>query len=257
MRTTAYKQITKKVLTIAACAFVLMSGNVKAQNSYRIKTKVLTQTTSKMTMYEVKEEHLTQFRKTLKDYVLGALKSEDNIMAEAFYEQKKPNVLWLIERWNDTKQAQEFSKNAESKALEALSKKALLKPFKNYSIKDLEPLTKEQWRKTAKTEDAQLVIMLFVDAKKGTQQNFKDKYKIAMPQFRSEPGVITYQLSEIEGDETQFVTYEKFKSNDAFQYHLNFPPIKPVLEFLETSIKNPPFQNGLHNLIEFAPLTRE
>lgn len=41
--------------------------------------------------------------------------------------------------------------------------------------------------KNFKKEDNQLVIMLFVDGKKGTEQHFKDTYHIAMPQFRSEP----------------------------------------------------------------------
>jgi quinol monooxygenase YgiN len=99
--------------------------------------------------------------------------------------------------------------------------------------------------------------MLFVDAKPGTQQNFRDTYHIAMPQFRSEPGVVTYQLSEIDGDGTHFVTFEKFRSPDAFQYHLNFPPIQPVIDYLNTSIQEQPFQKGLHTLIEFAPMTRE
>ncbi|MTH15604.1 antibiotic biosynthesis monooxygenase family protein [Flavobacterium sp. LC2016-01] len=256
MKTTAFKSINKKIIA-SINVLVLMTVTAKAQNSITVKTKVLNETISKMTMYEVKEGEQTQLRKVLSDYVVNAIASKENIMAEAFYEEKKPNILWLIERWNSKKELEKFSKKTQAKSLETLVEKSLLKPAKTYYVKDLEPLTKEQWRTTSKKEDNQLVIMLFVDAKKGTQQNFKDTYHIAMPQFRSEPGVVTYQLSEIEGDDTQFVTYEKFRSNDAFQYHLNFPPIKPVIEYLETSIKSQPFQNGLHNLIEFAPLTRE
>ncbi|SDF60570.1 hypothetical protein SAMN04487996_111252 [Dyadobacter soli] len=60
--------------------------------------------------------------------------------------------------------------------------------------------------------------MLFVDAKSGTQQQFRDLYYKAMPHFRAEAGVITYQLSEIEGRDAQFV---------------------------------------LHTLLEIAPMTRE
>jgi len=78
-----------------------------------------------------------------------------------------------------------------------------------------------------------------------------------MPQFRSEPGVINYQLSQLEEDGTQFVTYEKFRNEDAFQYHLNFPPIQPVIDYLNTSIKKQPFETGLHRLIEFAPVIRQ
>lgn len=254
MKTTAYNLTSKKILATTAFLFMLMTENSKAQNSDQTAQNELT---SKMTMYEVKEGNADQFRKVLSDYVSNALVSKDNIMAEAFFEQNKPNVLWLIERWNGKKQLENFSKSKQAKSLQVLEKMSLINPHKTFYVNDLEPLTKEQWRKTAKKEDQQLVIMLFVDAKNGTQQNFKDTYHIAMPQFRSEPGVVTYQLSEIEGDDTQFVTYEKFRSDDAFQYHLKFPPIQPVIEYLQTNIKNPPFQNGLHNLIEFAPLTRE
>jgi quinol monooxygenase YgiN len=78
-----------------------------------------------------------------------------------------------------------------------------------------------------------------------------------MPKFRSEPGVVTYQLSQLKSDPTQFLTYEKFRSDAAFQYHLKFPPIEPVIKYLRTSIKQPPFEKGLHNLIEFAPGYRQ
>lgn len=231
--------------------------SAKAVGEAVLEQLTIVEMTSKITRYEVKDEYLDPFKKTLSDYVFYALASKENIMAEALYEQNKPNILWLIERWNSKNQLDDFHKGTQAKALEFLTKKALKNSPKVYYVKDLEPLTKEQWRTTSKKEDNQLIIMLFVDAKKGTQQNFKDTYHIAMPQFRSEPGVVTYQLSEIDGDDTQFVTYEKFRSDDAFQYHLSFPPIKPILEYLQTSIKQPPFQNGLHNLIEFAPMKRD
>jgi len=212
---------------------------------------------SRITRYDLKAGRAETFRKVLGDYIIHALANKDNIMAEAYYEQDKPSVLWLIERWKNKEISNTFYKGAQGKAIIALSKKALEHPVTVYNIKDLEPLTKEQWRKTSKKEDNQIVVMLFVDAKIGTQQNFKHTYHIAMPQFRSEPGVVTYQLSEIEDDSPRFVTYEKFRGPDAFQYHLNFPPIQPVIDYLNTSIQEQPFQKGLHTLIEFAPLTRE
>lgn len=227
---------------------LLCSLRVTAQQLHPPKPPAV----ARLSRYELKPGYLAPFRKTLSDYVTLALTRESNIMAEAHYEQEDTTVLWLIERWNSREDMEQLSKTAIS-----LDEAALAKPARIYMVTDLEPLTQQQWRRTTKTEDQQLTIMLFVDTKEGSQQHFKTIYHQAMPQFRSEPGVVTYQLSEIEGDNTLFVTYEKFRSKDAFSYHLNFPPIRPVVQFLETSIKNPPFQQGLHNLIEFAPLTRE
>lgn len=242
MITKAKLTVSKKVLGIFTVLFSLQSTLASAQNE-----------TAKITRYEVKEQHQEKFQKAISEYVQKSLSNESNIMSEAYFEQNNKTVIWLFERWT-SKTA--LDKN-NSKSIKELVKTALVKPEKIIYVKDLEPLTKEQWRRTSKKEDNQLTIMLFVDAKVGTEKNFMEVYHTAMPQFRSEPGVVTYQLSQLDNDKTQFVTFEKFRSNDAFQYHLNFPPIQPVIDYLNTSIKKQPFQDGIHNLIEFAPLIRE
>ncbi|MBT1687628.1 putative quinol monooxygenase [Dawidia soli] len=212
---------------------------------------------ARLTRYDVKPDYQTAFRNVVRDYVSHSLGRESNVLSEAYYEQEDPSVLWIIERWIDKVALEKAGKSVESRAIESLAKTALLKPAKRIDVKDLEPLSKQQWRSVVRKTDDPITVMLFVDAKAGTEQKFMAVYHTAMPQFRREPGVIAYQLSQLEGDSTQFVTYEKFRSEDAFQYHLKFPPIQPVIDYLHTSIKKQPFQAGLHKLIEFAPLTRE
>lgn len=207
---------------------------------------------SKMTKYEIKKGQEASARKVISDYVTEAIADNRNIMAEAYFEKENQSVLWLFERWENKTAFENFGKSKAAKALQSLGK-----PAETYFVKDLMPLTRQQWRTPARKADDPLVIMLFVDGKAGTQGDFKRTYHEAMPQFRSEPGVITYQLSELENDGTRFVTFEKFRSQAAFDYHLNFPPIRPVIDYLNTRIENPPFQNGLHTMIEFAPMTRE
>jgi quinol monooxygenase YgiN len=236
---------------------------VKGQQSEKVAYQPLPEQRStedyvaRLTRYEVKPDYQEQFCKALSQYVVHSMAMKSNIMSEAYYEQENATVLWLIERWKNREALAHGNAGKQFKDIEALAKKALSQPSKILYAVDLEPLSKEQWRKTAKKEDNPLTVMLFIDAKSGTQETFKNVYHIAMPQFRSEPGVVTYQLSQLEGDGTRFVTYEKFRSNEAFQYHLKFPPIQPVIDYLNTSIRRQPFQDGLHNLIEFAPLSRE
>lgn len=242
------------VLTLLLTA-ALHSHPAKAQKAVP-EPLINNEVIGRLTRYELKPGH-QELHQALTDYVMYAMAKEGNIMAEAYYEQNDTAVLWLIERWTNRSELDKFCLGAQAKAIGVLGKQALAKKVETYYVKDLEPISKAAWRRTAKTDDRPLTIMLFVDGKAGTQENFKRTYHIAMPQFRGEPGVVTYQLSQVQGDDTRFVTYEKFRSEDAFQYHLAFPPIKPVLNYLETSIKKQPFQAGLHNLIEFAPLTRE
>lgn len=215
------------------------------------------QVIGRLTRYAVKPIHQENFRSALSNYVSQALTKEGNIQAEAYYEQDDQSVLWLIERWKDRNVLERFGNSLPSRAIASLESKALSNKVTTYLVTDLEPLPKPQWRRAARAEDHPLTVMLFVDSKEGTQDDFKATYHLAMPPFRSQPGVVTYQLSQMQGDDTKFFTYEKFRSPEAFQDHLNFPPIKPVIAYLQTSIKKKPFQTGLHTLVEFAPLTRE
>jgi quinol monooxygenase YgiN len=222
--------------------FTVSTAHLQAQDNAVVR----------LTRYEVKAEQQAAFRTSATAYIRHTQHASGNILSEGYYEQDTPTVLWLIERWSNKQDLDNAAKSAPFKDLETLSQKALAKPAKVIYAKDLEPLSKQQWRAVAKKEDQPLVIMLFVDSKPGTEGDFKKVYHTAMPQFRSEPGVINYQLSQLEGDGTQFVTYEKFRNEDAFQYHLKFPPIQPVIDYLHTSIKQQPFQSGLHRLIGFA-----
>ncbi|HTI89949.1 MAG TPA: antibiotic biosynthesis monooxygenase [Puia sp.] len=209
-----------------------------------------------LTRYEVKKGYEKKFRDVICKYVRHAIANKSNVMAEAYYEQEDPSVLWVIERWSGKSGQENIRNGVKFKQIKLLSEKKLETPAKTIYVRDLEPIAKKEWRREPKEEDVPITIMLFVDCTAGTEGVFKEVYHTAMPQFRSEPGVINYQLSQLEDDSTQFVTYEKFRSEDAFQYHLKFLPIRPVIDYLNTSIKKQPFQTGLHRLIAFAPKKR-
>lgn len=249
MNLSAQVSISISWVLTTLCFFLNGPGTYAAAVVVELK---LTGTYVVITRYEIPEDAKEQITKALNTYVRQALGNENNIMAEVFQEQDHPSVLWLLERWNNKDEFEEFSQRTQVKETLKLPKTRFIQPVKTYYLKDLAPLSKSEWRKAPAKDDNPIVIMLFVDSKKGTENNFTKLYDTAMPIFRSEPGVITYGLSQFENDSTQFVTYEKFRNEDAFKYHLNFPPIQPILNYLNTSIKRHPFQTGLHRLV---PLT--
>lgn len=224
--------------------WLLLGGiYVKAQNTDSMEKVVV------LTRFEVQTNHGEEFRTLLGEYVKQAVGNKDNIMAEAYDEEGSPAVIWLIERWTGKQVLEKVRRSITGR----LSEEELVHAVKTINVRDLEPLSREEWRREPVKGDTPVTIMLFVDGREGTEGRFKDLYHTAMPLFRSEPGVINYQLSQLEEDSTQFVTYEKFRNEEAFQYHLNFPPIQPVIDYLNNSIKQLPFQAGLHRLIRFAP----
>jgi len=232
-------------ILLAVMLMVLSSTTVNAQISFRVRSLDNPHPIAVLTCYKVKKDYQQRFSEALYNYVLRARMSERNVMAAAYYEEQDPSILWVIERWGTRRQFERFSQNDRFSVVQRLTSVALLEPARVIYVKDLEPLSETEWNKMPAKEDDPITIMLFVDTKAGTEHIFKNVYHIAMPLFRTETGVIQYQLSQLEDDETQFVTYEKFRNEDAFQYHLQFPPIQPVIDYLNTSIKKPPFQNGL------------
>jgi len=218
----------------------------------RKKINASTETVGVLTRYDVKQGYQGKFREALGKYVEDASMKKTNIMAEGYYEQEHPSIHWVIERWSSKTELNKNRNGTNFKTVQHLSEGMLIQPAKTIFVKDLEPLSKDEWRRGPEKEDTPITIMLFVDSKPGTADLFKKVYHTAMPQFRAESGVINYQLSQLEEDSTQFVTYEKFRNEDSFQYHLKFPPIEPVIDYLNTNIKKQPFQRDLHRLIEFA-----
>ncbi|MEO6547783.1 MAG: antibiotic biosynthesis monooxygenase [Ferruginibacter sp.] len=253
MKTSMHLSFSINPIVLSIATMIASCGtNIKGEHS-AISNEIV----AKLTRYEVKPEHLETFRKALSDYVLFSLSEGSNILSEGYFEQENPAVLWVIERCSNRAELEKISNSSTAKVIASLSGNALAQTAKAMYAKDLEPLSKQQWRNVENKNDKPITIMLFVDSKAGTEENFKAAYHTAIPQFRSEPGVINYQLSQLEENSTQFVTYEKFRDEAAFQFHLKFPPIQPVIDYLLTNIKKQPFQNGLHRLIPFAQLKNE
>lgn len=215
------------------------------------------ETIGRLTRYQVKPEARETLRHALSNYVAQALTEKHNLQAEAYQERDDASVLWLIERWQSRNELEHFQHAASFRAIAALKGTVLEQEPVTHYVKDLEPLAKQQWRRAPRLDDQPITIMLFVDSKAGTQDEFKTIYHAAMPALRGQPGVVTYQLSQIENESAKFVTFEKFRSDAAFAAHLEFPATKTIVDYLLTKSERQPFQQGLHTLIEFAPLTRD
>lgn len=254
------KQWLAKIVTAAFVLFVV--SQLLANNKHIVaaaNTSALESTSQSdavaiaiVTKYHISTPNAQPLQKIASDYVRDAVKANGNIMAEAYNETSDAAALWLIERWTSESA---YEANKQSQAAQALVNAAntFTDSAEVIAVRDLEPISKQAWRKTPNQSDSPFTAMLFVSAQPGTQNVFADRYHIAMPKFRGEPGVVTYQLSQMVGDDTKFFTYEKFRNENALQAHLVFPPTQPILDYLHTSITNPPFENGLHKLVQFAP----
>lgn len=213
----------------------------------------MSHTFAKLRKHQIAQQHQDKLPDMLKNYLSNALKTDGNIMTEAYYEESSHNNIWLIERWEERISADQHEDSPWAKELNKVTS-----PQETFFLEDLDPLSKEVWRNAAETTgnaeqttSNPLTMLLFVHARQGTEEEFKQLFHEAMPQLRSTDGIVIYQLSQFLDNKTRFVTFEKFRDDAVFQAHLKYPLIVPIIQFLQTSIQDPPFESHFHRLIKF------
>lgn len=217
---------------------------MKMRRPWRLASN--TSITVVLTQYHVKISCQEKFLEALSEYTISSLRAAGNIMAEAFYEQGDACIMWTIERWDDQANYKNNRESAAAKEVGALTRTGLAAPVETIFMEDLELHSKQAGHNA-------ITIMLMVDVKDGTEDLFKSLNHEVMSSLRHKPGILTFQLSQVARHKTRFIIYKKFLNWDTFQYHLKDPVLGAVIEFLQTSIKEPPFEKGYHHLIQFAP----
>jgi len=206
-----------------------------------------------LTQYHVKKPFQHEFMEVLSRYIFNSLDANGNIMAEAYYEKGDFCIIWIIERWNNYSFYKNNKRSREAKAVDTLTKTGLVSPVEITFMKDFLQLTNDAGD-IFKAREQPVTLMLFVDVKTGTENHFRLINRMVMSVFQDEPGIIVFRLSQIICHKTKFIIFKKFRDWNAFQYHLKDPALKPLMTFLHTSIKEPPYEKGYHHLIQFAPL---
>ncbi|WP_309789679.1 putative quinol monooxygenase [Filimonas zeae] len=208
-----------------------------------------------LTHYQVKTCYHEQFTAMISMYVFNSLKATGNIMAAAYYEQGDVTVIWVMERWSNGALYEENRKSPAAEMVRVFTEAegAVLK--ERLYMRELEWFTRDSPRKALpETDEHPLVVMLFVDVKRGMAAQFIRMNRAAIPAIQMDAGLLTFQLSQVVKYNTRFVVYKKFYNRDALQNHLKSAAIVPVIRFLQSAVKEPPFERAYHHLIEFAPL---
>lgn len=207
-----------------------------------------------ITEYQTKTAYQHTFVEALSAYVDHAVRADGNIMSAAYYERGDICVMWVIERWNNYRCYSNNRSCREIKKIRALEKTGLIAAADTTFLKDLLSLSNHSMTIPSRSKDQPVTIMLLVDVKPGTENQFRAINETVMSVFRNEPGVLLFQLSNVIYEKTKFIVCKQFRDRDTFLYHLKDPAFQPVISFLQSSVKEHPYEKGYHHLIQFAPL---
>lgn len=209
-----------------------------------------------ISLYQAKATYQAELLQLLSEYIFSSRRAVGNIMIEGYYEQGDASMMWIMERWTREEYYKENKGSAAAKNISDLESILVVSPVETVFLTDLELLIKDD-RPNKTEKDQQMSIMLFVDVMQGSEAYFRAINRDVITAFRNDPGVLILRLSQFTNDKTRFVVYKKFNTKHSFQSHLRSPAIVPVLQFLQTSVKEQPFEKGYRHLIEFAPIIHE
>lgn len=205
-----------------------------------------------MSQYQAKASYHAELFQLLSEFIFSSRRAVGNIMMEGYYELGEASIMWIVERWTSEEYYMENKSSIAAKNISDLENTLVASPVETVFLTDLELLIKDDSQN--KTENGQqMSIMLFVDVQQGSEDYFMSINRDVITELRNEPGLLIFRLSQFTNDVTRFVVYKKFRNKDSFRLHLSSPAIVPVINFLQTSVKEQPFEKGYRHLIEFAP----
>lgn len=206
-----------------------------------------------MSQYQAKASYQTELLQLLNEYIFSSRRAVGNIMMEGYYELGDASIMWIVERWTSEKYYEENKSSTAAKNIIDLENILVVPPVETMFLTDLELLIKDDCQNKME-KGQQMSIMLFVDVQQGSEDYFISINRDVINAFRNEPGVLILRLSQFTTDKTRFVVYKKFRNKDSFRLHLRSAAIVPVIKFLQTSVKEQPFEKGYRHLIEFATI---
>ncbi|MCF6405209.1 antibiotic biosynthesis monooxygenase [Chitinophaga filiformis] len=207
-----------------------------------------------LTKYHAKTAYQHEFLEGLSAYVFSSLEATGNIMSEAFYEKGDFCIMWVMERWGNYDFYKKNRRSSEAGVVRHLAKTGLITAVETVFLKDLLLFSLARSRNPLKENDRQITVMLFIEVKSGAKNYFRSIKQAIISVFRDKPGMLHFQLSRVRCFRRRFIVCKKFRDWDAFQYHLKDPALQPVITFLQSAVKEPPYEKGYHHLIQFAPL---
>lgn len=187
--------------------------------------------------FTVKPDAKARFKQALLDDLKNARKESGNVLMELYEAKDNPNTLYFYERWKNQAALDAHFEQPYVKAVLELSKTALTTPMQITYIEDLAPLGIERIARTLTGEEVDLFV--FFEVKDGEQERFKKQFEKSVKNSRPEAGCIAFHIHKVKGNETQFVLYERWKNQTAFDFHLAQSYTKELFEMFKIALAKP------------------
>jgi quinol monooxygenase YgiN len=188
--------------------------------------------------FKVKPEMRSAFKQVLLDDVINAQQESGCISMTLFEAKDDPNTMFFFERWQDQSALDSHFAQSYTKAVIELANVALTEPMEILYLKDLAPLPVENLQDSAVSPDGVDLIVPF-EVKEGMDERFKEQFLNSVKHSRPELGCIAFHIHAVQGNDSQFLLYERWKNQSAFDFHLAQTYTQELFESFSSTLAKP------------------
>jgi quinol monooxygenase YgiN len=193
--------------------------------------------------FKVKSEMRSTFKQALLDDVSNARQESGCISMVLFEAKDDPGILFLFERWQNQSALDNHFAQPYTKAVLGLAEMALTSPMQILYVEDLVPLPVKDLQSSNVNPEGVDLIVLF-EVKEGMDERFKEQFLNSVRHSRPELGCEAFHIHAVRGDDSKFVLYERWRNQEAFNFHLAQPYTQELFDsFGSTLVK--PVEDGL------------
>ncbi|MBC7883790.1 MAG: antibiotic biosynthesis monooxygenase [Anaerolineae bacterium] len=188
--------------------------------------------------FKTKPEMTNAFQKALLHDLVNARKELGCITMQLFVDKNDSSILFFFERWQNQSALDNHFAQTYTKAVLELAETALISPMEILYMEDLAPLSAEGIQGSSHEEDSVDLVVIF-EVKAEGQERFKAQFLNSVKYSRPEPGCVSFHIHAVKEINSKFVLYERWRNQEAFDFHLAQSYTKELFESFSATLAKP------------------
>jgi quinol monooxygenase YgiN len=191
-----------------------------------------------LVIFKVKPEMVDTFKALLLKDLANARQESGCITMQLFAAKTDPNTLFFFERWQNQTALDNHFVQPYTEAVLELAKTLLISPMEILYLEDLAPLPVEDMQ-YPDNEDEGVDLVIIFQVKEEMEKRFEHQLLNSVRCSRLEPGCIAFHIHIVREGKSQFVLYERWWNQAAFDFHLAQPYTKELLDSFKATLAKP------------------
>jgi quinol monooxygenase YgiN len=188
--------------------------------------------------FKIKPEMVDTFKQALWNDLINARQEPGCISMHLFEAKDDPNTLFFFERWQNQLALDNHFAQPYTKSVLELAETSLFSLIEILYLEDLAPLPVEDVQFVDSKSDGVDLVVIF-EVKEGMQERFKEQFLNSVKYSRPEPGCVAFHIHAVQTEKNKFVLYERWRSQEAFDFHLDQSYTQELFETFNVTLAKP------------------